>query len=605
MLLERYSPRTEDDWLALLSGVFPETASVQTLSYRSVHTSFESLDCFGTSNDSRKCWLPSQYSSSSRSCGLSSVSVQSTIDADCESTANTKEEARLSDYVPSSSRGASLALQILKSHVPPHFQRVFDACATIEDELRHTLDGANDDDIADWIVVNAQDEIALTNGDQSWCRSSPPMTPCQIAEQVMAQIYKWMRAPMTVSSQFRVHAPEAFQRLAEVRPWRIDSLRGPVEALPTSSRSGAWIFRSNDQRLVLKRISAAEKDTLVALAQDYVDHVARHNDSLLCSLFGCYSFCQNGRSRYFVLMQNCCPPSASVEATYDLKGSTVCRSVRSPAPSLFSPSSSIDALETSLSSPVPNPMFALKDNDLRTPIELDAEATWCSLKAGLERDSEFLRQHGLGDYSLMVVSVKADGDSAPDPVAADGVGGRAPEIEGAPPRTDALRKPSLLQTLMHHFKPPRGGAAQEATPRCADGQRWTPWPCADGTRVYLGIIDFLSPWSSLNIGDSLSIPHGRVLEYAVMKYLQPGASLMPPDAYQGRFARHLAKKFAFPGLASASEDSILSPASSEPQLTSPCWSLMAQGPLLESFCCALSPSSGGFLGQKAPHWGSF
>ena len=143
----------------------------------------------------------------------------------------------------------------------------------------------------------------------------------------MAEIYKFMWAPSTVSLQFQAYAAGAFQRLAVAHPWNSNSLWPPVAPVVTSSRSGAWIFRSSDQRLILKRISAAEKDTLVAIADDYVAHVTGPQDTLLSLILGCYSYWAGGRTRYFLLMQNCCPPQAPVTAIYDLKGSTSNRSV--------------------------------------------------------------------------------------------------------------------------------------------------------------------------------------------------------------------------------------------------------------------------------------
>ena len=303
-------------------------------------------------------------------------------------------------------------------------------------------------------------------------------------------------------------------------------------------------------------------------------------------------------------MQNCSPPNVAVDVIYDLKGSTANRSVLSPpvAP-LFSPRpSSHDLLEQNGPPPLCDPLVALKDNDLQVPIQLDTEAVWCSLKGRLERDSEFLRQHGLGDYSLLVVLGDPDSESETDSVAT----GSSPKPEDLKRTDTALKLSSLLQTFVHRFKPPpspKEGAVPEEPPPCPDSRCWRPLPCADGSPIYLSIIDFLSPWSSLNIGSSLSIPHGRVLEYAVMKHFKPGASLVPPDQYQERFARHVVRKFTFPGQDTASsEDLTLSPTSGRSHVVSPvCLSPPASlpGSLLDSFCGAFSPSSGNVWSRRA------
>ena len=298
-LFERYRSHSEEEWLSLLSVIFPSTPTTKTLKSKSTHATIEVQDRFATSDDLKKCFWPSRKSSaSSRSCGMSTSSSYSAPDGDSE-VFHAKDEPLARKHAPTASLeslGAQVALQVLKSQVPQHFCRVIEACDTLERELSRpnssTEDGDDDDDHDNWVVVHAHDGLPGPNGDTgSWSLISSQTTPCHVAEQVMTEIYKSVQAPMTVSSHFHAYCPDAFQRLAEVRPWRLSSLRGPVESVSTSSRSGAWIFRSNDHRLVLKRISASEKDILVDIAQDYVDHVVRCKDSLLSPIFGCYAFC--------------------------------------------------------------------------------------------------------------------------------------------------------------------------------------------------------------------------------------------------------------------------------------------------------------------------
>ena len=163
---------------------------------------------------------------------------------------------------------------------------------------------------------------------------------------------------------------------------------------------------------------------------------------------------------------------------------------------------------------------------MQSPCELASEGSWLRLKSMLERDSEFLRQRGLGDYSLLVVLVRAADKRPGNPGGPSP--GHAPFVRPPLKRVDTTRKlGSLLQNLAQRFRPPK-----RQTPAKEDLLHWSSWHCADQALVYMGIIDFLSPWASLNIGETLSIPHGRMLEYAVMRHFNPGASLLPPDLYQ-------------------------------------------------------------------------
>eukprot|EP00667_Euglena_gracilis_P005128 EG_transcript_5158 len=390
----------------------------------------------------------------------------------------------------------------------------------------------------EWVIV-ANDDCgpnadAAPGGRDRWVRGA--LSPADVAANVMGLIHRHAKRPSPASAQFEAYCQELFDRLKDVTPWDPGSLLSPLHPMPTSSRSGSWLFQTDDEYLVLKRVRAYEKDKLLRMAEDYVAHQLGPAPSLLCPVYGCYRYLHRGTNLYFVLKGVCYPPGASLQALYDLKGSTAGRTA-SPRHGGFLP----------VRPPV-GP--ALKDNDLRQPIPLRSAATWAALQAMLERDSEFLARHDVFDYSLLVAEVEEpaspvgakDSPHSVCPASVAGVAG-GPDDRGGCPQKD-LHRPSLagvsslLKVVLLRLHP------QPSAPRGPH----RPWPCAGQRVVYLGIIDFMTPWSVVNIGDGegIPIPKGRSLEYFVMKRVKPGCSIMPPPQYQLRFVEQVMRKFAAP-----------------------------------------------------------
>jgi hypothetical protein len=89
--------------------------------------------------------------------------------------------------------------------------------------------------------------------------------------------------------------------------------------------SSSFFCRSVDQTLIVKTVSAAEVEELLALLPDYVRHLAANPCSFLSRFYGCFALRQPSASRvYFILMGNAFPVTApgAASETYDLKGST-------------------------------------------------------------------------------------------------------------------------------------------------------------------------------------------------------------------------------------------------------------------------------------------
>eukprot|EP00667_Euglena_gracilis_P009400 EG_transcript_9539 len=375
----------------------------------------------------------------------------------------------------------------------------FDADLPEEDEAER------EEDEDGWVLVPHDDDGMLPFDELA----NGVLRPATVAVTVMGLIRRLMDGQRQPSPRFEAYCQEPFFRLRSIAPWDVDSLSCPLQSLTSSSRSGSWLFRTEDQRLILKKIPVYEKDKLVAMAASYVDHMVRFPESALCPIYGCYRYTQGTYQLYFVLMGSCYPPGLVVRTLYDFKGSTADRTALELR------------LEAERLSPREGLLIALKDNDLPAPLRLMTEESWKWLRTILVCDSEFLRDQDIFDYSLLVAV--ADVQAAP-----------------SSPRTlEHNFLGSIFRAMSNHFH----GAGYAERPKPA----YRSWPCARKQVLYLGIIDYLTPWSVLNIGHRITIPKGRDLEYFFMKYAKPGCSIMPPVQYQERFVHQVICKFSYPG----------------------------------------------------------
>lgn len=142
--------------------------------------------------------------------------------------------------------------------------------------------------------------------------------------------------------------------------------------------SGAIFSRTDCGKYLMKGLTSEEAETLKGLLPALTRHYSK-NRSLICRVYGLYSVKALGAVVWFVVMEDVFRELKKVHEKYDLKGSQVNRAVGS-AP---------------LSGEV------LKDADLRAPILVKRDQKEIIL-AALQKDSEFLYQHGLMDYSLLL-----------------------------------------------------------------------------------------------------------------------------------------------------------------------------------------------------------
>ncbi|KAG6828641.1 hypothetical protein H0H87_001434 [Tephrocybe sp. NHM501043] len=159
-----------------------------------------------------------------------------------------------------------------------------------------------------------------------------------------------------------------------------------LSELGSPGKSGSFFYFSRDYRFIIKTIHHAEHAYLLRILPAYYEHVRANPHTLLSRFYGLHRVkLPRGRKIHFVIMNNIFPPHRDIHETYDLKGSTIGR-------------------EYPEEKARQNPRAVLKDlnwiNRGRM-LELGPEKR-ALLAEQLRRDSAFLKQVNVMDYSLLV-----------------------------------------------------------------------------------------------------------------------------------------------------------------------------------------------------------
>eukprot|EP01065_Artemidia_motanka_P051020 TRINITY_DN8868_c2_g1_i1.p1 TRINITY_DN8868_c2_g1~~TRINITY_DN8868_c2_g1_i1.p1 ORF type:complete len:936 (+),score=197.51 TRINITY_DN8868_c2_g1_i1:97-2904(+) len=308
------------------------------------------------------------------------------------------------------------------------------------------------------------------------------------------------------SSNFVSYAPRVFQTLRKHWGVHLDSYTESVDGKSRSfhkrnfseGRSGGFFFFSNDRRLMFKTICAQEHRALLSMLAGYCAHMLQH-ESVICRFYGCYSLQLYGQTQYVVVMGNVLrtAPGDQLSTVYDLKGSRHGRNGLPAEPG--------------------RRKGTLKDNDLHTPLYLSADEVR-ALNSAVERDTRFLADNGIMDYSLLVGVVDIVVPSAGRCASAG--------LRSAPPSPT-----------------PSGGD---------DG--WQGHTCNYPAEVvigpghyYIGIIDILQKWNLWKKCDRLykmfvqghvfSLPRRKAKRTRRAWLDHPGSSCVTPGYYRYRFSR--------------------------------------------------------------------
>jgi len=259
--------------------------------------------------------------------------------------------------------------------------------------------------------------------------------------------------------------------------------------------SGAFLFPSQDGRIVVKTLNAEEAASLRALAPAFAAHFSHNPNSLINRFLGQFKMFLYGRTIHFVIIQSvfsAAPPRSILTVKYDLKGSWVNRSAK-PG----------DA--------------TLKDNDLRRdgfhsafgwhedlPIRLPA-SLHSALMETLETDSAFLSELNVMDYSLLLCAFEPEAIA----LSATSTKGEQNSLED---------EGGHLATL-----PVIADASETGL-----GTRHVTLIEREAGVMLVGVIDVLQAWTCQKAGE-------RCLKTRLQRRDARGVSAMPVAEYRARF----------------------------------------------------------------------
>ncbi|GMP61296.1 hypothetical protein CsSME_00023814 [Camellia sinensis var. sinensis] len=207
--------------------------------------------------------------------------------------------------------------------------------------------------------------------------------------------------PGTVTDfQWKDYCPAVFRHLQELG--NIDysdymlSVCGHETLMEISSpgKSGSLLFRSKDDRFVIKTLRQSEVKVLCEMLPNYLRHVEQYGASLLIKLYGLHAVRPIGGLKvYFVVMENVLQSDLYIHRCYDLKGSSQGRTI---------------------SKAEDHERATFKDLDLDFLFYLEP-LTRHKLLAQIKNDCKFLEDQGIMDYSLLLgmhIKAQSQGDVA-------------------------------------------------------------------------------------------------------------------------------------------------------------------------------------------------
>ncbi|TYZ65190.1 hypothetical protein PybrP1_000328 [[Pythium] brassicae (nom. inval.)] len=298
--------------------------------------------------------------------------------------------------------------------------------------------------------------------------------------------------------------------------------------------SGAFMFYSRDRSYIVKSLSGAESSFLHSFLDAYVDHLTAHRRTFLTRFLGSYCIVLYGKKAHFVVMENVfdIQHGVSIHQRYDVKGSWVDRNAQKAKRG-----SEATCRHCNLSfrcgvgrNVCPNragshePNVVLKDMDLTTKLRF-GRLEGKKLVHQLKRDSDFLCDQGIMDYSLLLGVIEVsyqvnqqniltrDGSVFLENL---GAAARARDVDAAAAADSS------------------GGQAARPHERLKQSSQ-----CLRTSEVvigpgfyYIGLIDILQTW---NMAKRVE----RFIKTVILRKDPEGISAMAPKPYRDRFHRKL------------------------------------------------------------------
>ncbi|OQS00406.1 phosphatidylinositol-4-phosphate-5-kinase (Pi-PIPK-D2) [Achlya hypogyna] len=322
----------------------------------------------------------------------------------------------------------------------------------------------------------------------------------------------------------------------------VQSLSKTTKERLSEGASGAFMFFSQDQALIVKSMSPGEAAFLQSIAAEYGSYLLSHPDSLLTRFYGCHSVKLYGSTFYFVVMANLFSDNArTIHRRYDIKGSWVNRSAKQPTKGKsvtcrHCNGKFIFGVADADSNACPlrvggshEPNVILKDNDLTQKVRLNvAEAE--ELYAHICKDASFLASHGIMDYSLLMGVHNVEYRVTDD---------MELELEEADNSKSLLLNANIKMKARDgsvakmRDPPPEDQLLSEGLPQLYTGTRRANTVVGPAC-YYFGIIDILQLW---NYDKKLE----RGFKVHVLRKDPDGLSAVPPTTYKDRFCLKMAE----------------------------------------------------------------
>lgn len=198
--------------------------------------------------------------------------------------------------------------------------------------------------------------------------------------------FKVRRVPQQLL-KFKDFAPKVFQQIRQ--HWGIDNSEllmsfgyDNLDAIRGEGKSGAFFIFTRDKRFILKTATGPERDFLWEMLPYYFLYIRKNPNTLLPRFYGVYSMKHEGIGGMvrFVVMNNWFATPSPLNEIYDLKGSTLGRSSGEDVP--------VGSI--------------LKDLDIKRKLYMASEEIKKLYLEQLYLDSQFLAQHNVMDYSLLI-----------------------------------------------------------------------------------------------------------------------------------------------------------------------------------------------------------
>ncbi|KAL8215364.1 hypothetical protein R6Q57_004813 [Mikania cordata] len=158
-----------------------------------------------------------------------------------------------------------------------------------------------------------------------------------------------------------------------------------LRELSSPGKSGSFFYLTHDDRYMIKTIKKTEVKAILRMLSAYYKHFRSFEHTLLTKFYGLHCVKLTGAAQKkvrFIIMGNLFCTDFMIHRRFDLKGSSLGRLTDKPESEI-------------------QPTTILKDLDLKFMFRLDKK--WIQeFRRQIDRDSDFLEQERIMDYSLLV-----------------------------------------------------------------------------------------------------------------------------------------------------------------------------------------------------------